>query len=494
MPVNTYYILLDILFSLVSIATFIIVATFSRKLTLFSLFFTVIGIIGYNIVFVFEKAETIQFLNYDLSFWVFLGGMVCLVVNYLLAFWAVSIHSKRKKLIKVAKEQYYNKYFALVAKNDGQLLFNIKIRKVLNDSINKTNKRKICKLLKHEEQPSFKLFYENEEVEFNLDKQEIFCKDKVVGYAFVGSYDALAKILTPVDKTSEKIKKVISFFDLSFNMEKDAIMYFDFDKDHYVLSNSMKELLQEEENQLIDAKYQEKIVASDLAIYFKKAFNTEFINKYEYRVKTKEGILKFEEFTYQDKENSYDIVRISNRAQTDINFSSRLNLIEDVKKNYLDNLEFVLIALELNSIAKIADKQLANLLIKNYFMLLKDEYLQNKVYKLEKEIYALLLNKDEAMRIKTDLENNCSPLVSMRIMVDEEEQVIENNVSFILANHLEEKTGENLIKVALNEIFIISESKEMKVYSIYKNDSRDSGYSFEDMVIDLSDDDLAEFL
>ncbi|HHX78419.1 MAG TPA: hypothetical protein GX695_01540 [Acholeplasmataceae bacterium] len=499
MPVNTYYLLLSILFSIISIVTFIVIATFSKKLTILSLFFTVIGIVGYNLVFVIKDFQTIQFLDKDLSFWSFLFGMLCLMFNLIISFFAVSIHVRRKKLIFGAKEKYLNKYFCLVAHNDNMLLFNVKIRNILNDENNRHNKRDIYKLLKKEEKPSFTLVVDGKEENVKLKKKEILYKEKLVGYAFVGSEGLLSKILTECEKFEENNilnKSFLGVFDLSLDMSKDIVMYYDFKINKYVLSKSMRDLLQEKDNYLIDSKYQEKIVSSDLAIYLKKEFNSEFINKYEYRVKTEKGILKFEELVYKDKDTSYDIVRLSSRTHTEVNYLTKANLISDINLNYLDNIEFILVVIELRTIAKIlvSDKELGELLTKDYFMLLKDEYLQNKVYKLDKSQFAFLLNKEDGMRIKTDLENNCSLLTSMEIMFDEEKILIENTVSFVNSQYIDEKSADKLINIGLNELYVTSDPYKGEAYSIYQPVKEDGDYRFEDMIIDLNDDDLDEFL
>lgn len=499
MEVNTFYILLAVLFSIISIVTFIVVATFSKKLTIFSLFLTLIGIVGYNIVFVIEEMETRIYLDEPVFFWVFLIGMFCLAMNIIFAFWAVTIHARRKKLIFSAKEKYFKKYFGLIAHNDCMLLFNVKIRKILNNNHNFINRKAIYKLLRKEENPVFNLIVDGNEVEFNLEKKEIFYKDKLVGYAFVGSQDLLTKILVGHDTLDDKNilnKSALNAFDLTFDMSKDTVMYFDFKLEKYVLSNSMKVLLQEKDNYLTESKYQEKIVSSDLAIYLKREFNSDFINKYEYRVKTDKGILKFEELIYKDKDINYDIVRLSSRPHTEIIYLTKLNLAEDIKRNYLENNEFILITVELKTIAKIyvSDKQLGDLLTKNYFIILKEQYLPNKVYQLGKNQFAFLVSKDDGMRIKTDLENNCSLLTSMEIMLDDEKILVENIVSFIHANDIEEKIAANLIKIALEELYITSDADEEEPYSIYQSSNRDEYYKYEDMIIDLNDDDLDEFL
>lgn len=499
MTVNTYYILLSILFSLISIATFIVVATFSKKLTFFSLFSTVIGIIGYNIVFVFRELETIQFLSQNLCFWTFLGGMIFLVINLILVLFAVRIHSKRKKLIFSAKEKYYNKYFCLLAKNDNMLLFNHKIKKILSNEQNITKRKDIYKLLKKADKPKFNLFVENNNVVFELEKKDLFYKEKLVGFAYVGSYDLLTKILTDYERKEENKgfnKSSSQFFNLSFDMSSETVMYFDFELGKYVLSNYMKELLNEKDNYLSEGKYQEKIVSSDLVIYLKKEYQSEFINKYEYRVKTEKGILKFEELVYKDNNKNYDIIRPSSRSHTEVNYLSKTNLKEDIEKYYSNNSEFIFIYIDLKTITKtlVFDKELGDLLTKNYFILLKDKYLDNKVYRLENNQFAFLLNIDEGTRIKTDLENNCSLLTSMEIMLDNEKILIENVVSFIYANDIEEKTADNLIRIAINEIYMIRDSENTELYSIYQVPKKDEEYKFEDMIIDLNDDDLDEFL
>ncbi|MFA6827784.1 MAG: hypothetical protein WCR64_05000, partial [Bacilli bacterium] len=113
---------------------------------------------------------------------------------------------------------------------------------------------------------------------------------------------------------------------------------------------------------------------------------------------------------------------------------------------------------------------------------------------LENNQFAFLLNIDEGTRIKTDLENNCSLLTSMEIMLDNEKILIENVVSFIYANDIEEKTADNLIRIAINEIYMIRDSENTELYSIYQVPKKDEEYKFEDMIIDLNDDDLDEFL
>ena len=178
------------------------------------------------------------------------------------------------------------------------------------------------------------------------------------------------------------------------------------------------------------------------------------------------------------------------------NYLSKTNLKEDIEKYYSNNSEFIFIYIDLKTITKtlVFDKELGDLLTKNYFILLKDKYLDNKVYRLENNQFAFLLNIDEGTRIKTDLENNCSLLTSMEIMLDNEKILIENVVSFIYANDIEEKTADNLIRIAINEIYMIRDSENTELYSIYQVPKKDEEYKFEDMIIDLNDDDLDEFL
>ncbi|MDD5183575.1 MAG: hypothetical protein PHU02_05345, partial [Bacilli bacterium] len=355
------------------------------------------------------------------------------------------------------------------------------------------------KLLKKADKPKFNLFVENNNVVFELEKKDLFYKEKLVGFAYVGSYDLLTKILTDYERKEENKgfnKSSSQFFNLSFDMSSETVMYFDFELGKYVLSNYMKELLNEKDNYLSEEKYQEKIVSSDLVIYLKKEYQSEFINKYEYRVKTEKGILKFEELVYKDNNKNYDIIRPSSRSHTEVNYLSKTNLKEDIEKYYSNNSEFIFIYIDLKTITKtlVFDKELGDLLTKNYFILLKDKYLDNKVYRLENNQFAFLLNIDEGTRIKTDLENNCSLLTSMEIMLDNEKILIENVVSFIYANDIEEKTADNLIRIAINEIYMIRDSENTELYSIYQVPKKDEEYKFEDMIIDLNDDDLDEFL
>ena len=98
------------------------------------------------------------------------------------------------------------------------------------------------------------------------------------------------------------------------------------------------------------------------------------------------------------------------------------------------------------------------------------------------------------MRIKTDLENNCSLLTSMEIMFDEEKILIENTVSFVNSQYIDEKSADKLINIGLNELYVTSDPYKGEAYSIYQPVKEDGDYRFEDMIIDLNDDDLDEFL
>src|SRR5690554_728102 len=390
---------------------------------------------------------------------------------------------KLEEIFKAQKQKHEQFQLKSIRHNDKE----IKIKK-LEKALAKAEVDKVHK---------FVFTYANNFVlDLEVVKREILNKkDKVVGYVLVDN--------TKVDGyRTEASKEFKRYLFIYLDLLEKPIAYLDEDSGAYVLSNSLRKLMNSDQNELTPYELRDYMHPEDIFSYETKKDEDHKINQLFYRLRCGDDYLWFEEssgtffgknFILTRRVDSYTMVER-------LNFGGYKAMVKAVSHLTESNAIFSIAMLSFANIDELVSKRgqvLTDILINKFFIKIINGPLKSvvEIFKIGNNDYALIIEGDEYFDlIVHDLTTNSSDLLHQGININRSTIHLSAQIGLVFSKDFEEASAREIIKTGLTTLKEASDPDFLNDYSIYQPaDIVEVEYDLDDLGIDL-DEDLSEFL
>lgn len=399
--------------------------------------------------------------------------------------------SKRNHLLQASK-----KLHELL--NNDQKDLKLKSLVIENEVIEpkKIQKKWIACAGKVNEVVTYQFVFENNlNVSLKMIKKEIFVGRKLIGYIMLDG-------MTSVDECNDSIKDLKRSFYIYFDLIDEPVAYYDEDERAYIISRNLMEYFRLEENTIPLDQFRHMLHADDLELYDKRATEANKNQRIQYRLSTKSGYAWFEEgsgnffgknFIVLKKINVEDggAITMGNYKT----FTTRVEEAIEAKK------VFAIVLLNIHTLPQLIQEQgkdYANIALTKYFEKINQGVLKDQVemFKIGAIEYALIIEGQEYFELLIrDLNNNVSEVLHQEFFINKTKTEMEAQLGMVLSKDIALPEARTMIKAAFDALKEATDPEFLNDYSIYQaKEDVTLDYSLEDLGIDLSKDDLKEFL
>lgn len=451
-----------------------------------------------------------QMFGFGIIYFIVGFAFISLILNLIVYFISVKSFNHKIKLIESTPSNIESNIYAYLNAKSKILMFTEQFYKNFKNLVSKNrlwsqaisryvyegqdiNYKDFLHHLKNIEEKIFTLditLTNNQTLHLELLKKKIILNGKLLGYVLINQKLTLPELYK--ESINKEFKKRLY---IHYDLLEDTICYYDFEKKKYILTKSFSKLLGISETEINQAAYEKFILQEDLKIIQNRIVTTT-TQKLYYRLQTINGVEWFEEHTVKYDNYQFMVIRRSDFSKSKISFKGYSDLLSEVRKLYGENHQFALIFISFDDIPKISEtvgKDASDMVVIKYFTKLNEGNLYNKykVYKLGKLEYCLIIdNLDVYEMILRDLKNNVSDLLGVEIYFNELKFELNNSVGLVSTKNVLEQSAEALIKAGFDALYLATDDKYAKSYSIYYPKKK----QVDDYRIDLSDNFLDKYL
>lgn len=355
------------------------------------------------------------------------------------------------------------------------------------------NYKQFINFLRSAEERNYKIqfvFNNDYIVPAQLYKRKVTANGKLLGYVLINQTLTLSEIYKE-NVNNEFRKRQHIYFDLL----GEPIIYYDFNKNRYILNSLMCRLLGIEENEIGAQVFEQLIPEDDRKVIENRQIQPDRVSRSLYRVKTINGLEWFEESSIEFEGRNYIVLYRTDFSTVKLDYHNYVNLIDDLKN--LKNFDFILVIIAVKDIPEItekAGKDGCDIVVSKYFRKLASYYGETrKIYKVGQIEFALVIeNSDKMDLIVRDLENGSSGYLGDEINLNEMKFVLRNSVGIVKSQTVVVQTAESVVKAGFDALNLATDEKYTKRHAVYQPQKNIDDPSRFD--IDLSDDFLDKLL
>ncbi|MGI6768043.1 MAG: diguanylate cyclase domain-containing protein [Bacilli bacterium] len=499
---NKDYLLIPVL--LLVLVLFFSMLEKKRRVPWLNLILTGTALLSYIVAYLFPKLKI-----FNLPLLVLSAGyaLLVLLINLIFYLFVNCVFYKRLNLIKVAANSTGNRIYGYLSGKAKLINFTEEFSSLLGlkKNIKKLYEETVNSILVDSQEMGFDVFVhylrtpeerdyrivitldDGKTRKLDLKKRKIISSGKLLGYVLM-SYG-----MSSPDATFN-----MSTLYNYFNFMGEPLCYFDSKARRYILTREMMDLLGVSENLLGENNFLSTVVQEDLPIISGRNL-TDKLQKLYYRLKTTKGNLWFEESNINFEGHQYLIIHRTDFERFKMRFYDRSALLETAHLIYERNnwLALVLIkATNLNKVNQQAGKDVGEVLITNFFLQASTELnIKNtKIYRLEEEVFALLIDRKEGYnRLLALLNSDKSIFLRTEISFNEIRYEIEKAIGIISSENAADSKAETLLREGYEALNLAADPKYTQNYSIYLPKTN-MNLDLHELGIDLSDDFLDDIL
>lgn len=329
----------------------------------------------------------------------------------------------------------------------------------------------------------------SKEMSISFSKRKIIVNGNLLGYVLVSVKDQNQDGIK--ESSSDSKKHLLSYFELL----EQPLAYFQPEKNQYVLTNKMINLLNLS-NEVEASAFEQVIFSEDQKILLKRSSNNEAMYSIFYRMRTNEGLLWFVERSFVYQGNPIRLVAQTNFNNLKYSFPNYFKLLNEIREVRLRNDNFILILLSLNNLDNISNTiglDASDVVVTRYFGKLNETISKLKVFRINFQQFAFILEDLELYnRILVDLNNDESNLLKQSIIFNDSRYELNNTIGLVESKKIINFTPEMMVKEGIDTLEFASNPNYNKKFSIYYPKKQINRYENED--IDLSDNFLDKIL
>lgn len=303
------------------------------------------------------------------------------------------------------------------------------------------------------------------------------------------------------NEASQEFKRYLFIY---LDLLNKPIAYLDEDTNSYILSNSMRELLKLEQNEITPFALKDIMHPEDVYSYETRRLEDHKINKLYFRLRCGDDYLWFTENAGQFFGRKFYLIHRVDPSVTvsKISFYNYKALVRKVTELCEENLPFAIAMLNfsnLNDITSRRGEEFGEIVISKFFTRIYNgaTNVLDNVFKISGNEYALVFDNETMIDlIIQDLSNQSSELLHQDIKINKLSIHVETQVGLVLSEDFEELVPRDIIKAGLEALKEATDPDFLNDYSIYepKIEIEEEEYDLSKLGVNLEEDDLSIFL